>query len=100
MTYSPYTNDKRTPEQGVVLGCFDNSEFGTFFEYAERTVTSSDWKFKPYWAPEYKHLIFMSNGTTRLATIKKTVAYIVIDEAPNGEPISEKWSIKRHRKYI
>ncbi len=32
----------------------------------------------------------------RGAKVLKTVAYIAVDEADNGEPIWEKWSIKNH----
>ena len=93
MTYPPYTNDRRTTNQGQVLGCFDNSEYDTFFEYANRTEFDGDW------AEDHPHIIFMSDGSVRYATIKKTVAYVVIDEAIDGNPITEHWAIKRHRQY-
>lgn len=32
----------------------------------------------------------------RYATVKKTVAYIAVDEASDGKPVLEKWSIKCH----
>jgi hypothetical protein len=32
--------------------------------------------------------------------VKKTVAYIVVDEDEFGLPVIEKWNIKRHRNYF
>lgn len=32
--------------------------------------------------------------TQRYATVKKTVAYVVVDENPDGSPVVEKWPIK------
>lgn len=93
MTFANYTNDRRTIKQGRVLGCFNNSEFSTFFEYSERPVDDV------LWAMEHVHLIHMTDGTTRYATIKKTVAHIVVDETSSGQPVVESWAIKRHRKY-
>tara|TARA_R110002020_G_scaffold428336_1_gene637900 strand:- start:254 stop:535 length:282 start_codon:yes stop_codon:yes gene_type:complete len=93
MTYAPYTNDRRAINQGPVLGCFNNSEFDTFFEYAARTAFDGDW------AADYPHIVFMSDGSVRYATIKKTVAYVVTDETAAGTPIAERWAIKRHRRY-
>jgi hypothetical protein len=34
----------------------------------------------------------------RYATVKKTVAYIVVDEDENG-PVVEKWFLKKNNKY-
>lgn len=35
----------------------------------------------------------------RYALVKKTVAYIVVDEDDSGRAVIEKWSIKGHRFY-
>ena len=93
MAYASYTNDQRTIEQGPVQGCFNNSETGAVFEYATRTAFDGDW------AADYPHIVFMSDDSTRYATIKKTVAYVVVDETDTGQPIAERWAIKRHRQY-
>ena len=99
MTYAPYkavteeAKDRRSINQGPVLGCFDNSETGAVFEYAARNAFDGDW------AADHPHVIFMVDGSIRHATIKKTVAYVVTDEAADGTPIAERWAIKRHRKY-
>ena len=93
MAYAPYTNDRRAIDQGPVQGCFDNSETGAVFEYATRAPSNGDW------AADCPHIVFMSDGSPRYATVKKTVAYIVVDEADNGHPVAERWPIKRHRQY-
>ena len=93
MTYAPYTNDRRTLDQGRVLGCFDHAKYGTFFEYADRT------SFNGPWAADRPHVLFMSDGSTRFATVKRTVAYVIVDEDGDGSPVVEKWRIKRHRHY-
>jgi hypothetical protein len=41
----------------------------------------------------------MSDGTKRTATVKKTVAYVAVDEDEFGNPVVEKWQIKRHVVY-
>jgi hypothetical protein len=35
----------------------------------------------------------------RYALVKKTVAYIVVDEDDTGRAVIEKWQIKGHRVY-
>jgi hypothetical protein len=35
----------------------------------------------------------------RYATVKKTVAYVVVDEDEFGLPVVEKWNIKQRRSY-
>ena len=78
--------------QGRILGRFDN-EYSHVFEYAARTEADGDW------AAKYPHVVFMSDGSKRFATVKKTVVHIVIDEAADGQPVVEKWSIKRRAIY-
>ena len=46
----------------------------------------------------YKHKLWTQDGY-RYALIKKTVAYIVVDEDDAGLPVIEKWDIKQHYKY-
>ena len=37
MAFAPYINANRTADQGKVLGCFREKDYGLTFEYAERT---------------------------------------------------------------
>lgn len=93
--FAPYTNDRRTPDQGRVLGYFRNAETNAHFEYAERGEAH-------YWrearADEWTHIIFTGDGT-RVARVLKTRAYIAVDEDEFGRPIVERWRIKQHRQY-
>jgi|TARA_R100000995_G_C3443462_1_gene104488 hypothetical protein len=77
-------------------GCFREEEFEKVFEY---NFHNED-KFS-----EFPHRVFVNSnpaygdGTWRYALVKKTVAYIVIDEDEYGKPVIQKWQIKNHDKY-
>ena len=91
MAFAPYTNDRRTI--GVdpkVLGQFQEKDYGLHFEFAE----NDGWL-----AEEYPHKIFVGHGEVRVGLVKKTVAYVVIDEAADGTPVEQKWAIKNYREY-
>ena len=52
----------------------------------------------------YPHRVWVSENPVndsgwRYALVKKTVVYIVTDEADDGSPVVQKWSIKGHRIY-
>jgi len=58
------------------------------------------------WLPvvNYPHRVWVScnpinDSGWRYANVKKTVAYIVVDEDDHGQPVIEKWSIKNHRNF-
>lgn len=101
MSFAPHTNtDVRhqlsmglvpTPAP-LVLGSFNNSNAGVY-EYAERRG------FPDSFAPDFPHIVYVGTGETRLAKVLKTVAYVVIDEAADGSPVVEKWSLRSHRAY-
>lgn len=90
MGYAPYGNNDRKADQGKVLGCFIEKDYGLFFEFAERT----DALFPDYFRPEFPHVIFVGFGEVRLANVKKTVATILRDEDD-----VQKWHIKAHSVY-
>lgn len=75
-----------------IRGLFVEKDHGRYFEYQDNPNPESP----------YPHQIFVGSGgfdtEIRLALIKKTVAYIVVDETDQGF-ITEKWSIKNHSKY-
>jgi len=72
------------------IGCFQHKETGVWFE------------FRPteYWFALKNDLPFEiavndpHGFGVRYADIKKTVAYVAIDEDQNGFPVIEKWQIK------
>ena len=76
-------------------GAFIEKDHGNFFEYdlhGEDTFAG------------YPHRVWVSENPVndsgwRYALVKKTVAYIVVDEADDGQPVVIKWSIKGHLSY-
>ena len=90
MAFAPYTNDRRTIGiDSKVLGQFREKEHDNLFEYSENNTGMFE---------AYPHLVWVNDGY-RYATVKKTVAYIAIDEIEDGEFLVEKWSIKNFREY-
>ena len=94
MSFAPYTNDRRTPDQPPVVGFFRNAETDAAFEYAERGPLTDT-----FGGAGFKHIIFMSDGTERFANVKKTVVHIAVDEDEYGDPVVEVWKIKQHKDY-
>ena len=49
----------------------------------------------------YPHLVFVGpeGDQVRMAFVKKTVAYVVVDEIDTDVYRIEKWNIKNHRSY-
>ena len=79
-------------------GSFVEKDHGNLFEYdlvpADHAASVSG----------YPHRVWVSENPVndsgwRYALVKKTVAYIVVDEAEDGSPVVKKWSIKAHRIY-
>ena len=76
-------------------GAFIEKDHGNLFEYdlhGEDTFAV------------YPHRVWVSENPVndsgwRYALVKKTVVYIVTDEADDGQPVVQKWSIKAHRIY-
>lgn len=92
MSFAPWDAMSR------LIGRFVNIN-GNAFEYELNNPADS-------WLPvvNYPHRVWVSsfpiNGSGwRYANVKKTVAYIVVDEDDCGQPVIEKWSIKNHRKF-
>ena len=90
MTYYTYTNDP--------IGCFTEKEIGNYFEYSDNPHSFSFCK-------QFPHIVWVGGGGIagmngyRYATVKKTVAYICVDEDEYGEPVLEKWLLKNNVKY-
>lgn len=47
---------------------------------------------------DFIHKIWVGDGY-RYGTVKKTVAYVCVDEDQFGLPVVEKWEIKNHKLY-
>ena len=71
------------------VGQFQEKEFKQHFEYttAEPDSWGDTFGF-PY------SVAVGPLGETRFAKVLKTVAYVVVDEDQNGDPVIEKWQIK------
>ena len=94
MAFSPF--DK----MHNLIGIFTESTKGFEFEYEPNDPSDS-------WLPmvNYPHRVWVATRPIndqgwRYAHVKKTVAYIVVDEDDYGQPVIEKWAIKKNRIYI
>jgi hypothetical protein len=102
MSFAPHTNDhvrtqaalgQKPTALPLLLGQFRHKDTGVVFEYSERRGFGDVW-------PGIVQQIYCSDGTTRLAIVKKTVAKVVVDEDASGLPVWESWPIKQHHQYL
>jgi hypothetical protein len=79
-----------------ILGGFYEKECGNWFEFSRN---DDDFDF----ARAYPHKVWVTtprqgiDSGYRYATVKNTVAYVVVDEDANGAVI-EKWELKQNSK--
>ena len=86
-------------------GLFIERDYGRLFEYdthGEGLVLHPD--LATGRNTEYPHRVWVSDSPIndsgwRYALVKKTVAYVVVDEDDTGRAVIEKWQIKGHRVY-
>lgn len=83
-----------------LVGYFREKEFGRPFEYKMNDEFVLHPDMKTGRNVQYPHLVFVGpdGDEVRRAFVKKTVAYVVVDEVEDGYVI-EKWNIKGHRPY-
>lgn len=48
---------------------------------------------------EYSCAVWVGDGTFRYAKVLRTIAYVVVDEAADGSPVTERWEICKHKEY-
>jgi hypothetical protein len=83
-----------------ILGSFNEVECGNFFEFSKNKDEGI-----PHFS-DYPHRVWVTTPRKgidhgfRYAIVKKTVAYIVVDEDENGLPVVEKWKLKNKNDYI
>jgi hypothetical protein len=84
-----------------LVGYFTEKTFGRPFEYKMNPEMVLHPDMKTGRNTVYPHLVFVGpeGDQVRRAFIKKTVAYVVVDEIENDHFIIEKWQIKNHRQY-
>ena len=81
------------------IGQFVEVDHGNYFEYSVNNCESFEGDREAY-----PHIVWVGGEGVcgmrgyRYANVKKTVAYIVVDEDDNGLVI-EKWDIKRNTTY-
>ena len=88
------------------IGNFVHAETGAFFEYGD---VNNGGPFSGYdISIGASHIVYVGPWSkpwegiergTRAAIVKKTVAYIAVDEDEYGRPVWEKWPIKKHNVY-
>lgn len=80
-----------------MIGCFTEKEFGKRFTYKMNTEFCLHPDLKTGRNTEYPHLVVVGPNAdqVRMALVKKTVAYVVVDER-EGRFVIEKWQIKRN----
>lgn len=101
MAYANHTNDMVNPNNDLlpILGSFVESTFNNTFEFAQRDRDHTNGFAS---IEEYPHVIYVmsfKDQQTRYANVKKTIAYVVVDEDAEGNPVVRKWNIKKYRKY-
>jgi len=78
------------------VGRFVEREVGNYFEYS---VNDDDFDF----CKEFAHKVWVGGLVNdqgyRYANVKKTVAYVCVDEDDYGQPVVEKWDIKQNVEY-
>ena len=90
MAYLTYTKDP--------IGVFVEKDRGNYFEYSD-----NDDPF--HFCEDFPHKVWVASGQIandigyRYANVKKTVAYVCVDEDEFGLPVIEKWELKKNRRY-
>ena len=80
------------------IGNFVEKEHGQNFEYS-----LNDDPFA--WCEDYPHKVWVGSHQIggdqgyRYAIVKKTVAYVCVDEDEFGLPVMEKWNLKKNTEY-
>ena len=87
MAYWTHTKDP--------IGVFVEKEVGNHFEYSLNDHRAN-------WC-DFPHKIWVGGLVNdqgyRYGTVKKTVAYVAVDEDEFGLPVVEKWDLKKNRSY-
>lgn len=103
MAFAPSSTYYNTGD-GSIVGMFTEKDCGNYFEYsmADDFVMHPD--LKTGRNTEYPHLVWVTEPWKmdcgyRRALVKKTVAYIVVDENDDGSARIEKWHLKSNKVY-
>jgi hypothetical protein len=91
MSFAP-SSVYRVIGNGSIIGSFVEKEYGHFFEFS---INDDNVSF----AENYPHKVWVGGDGYRYANVKKTVAYVIVDEDDDGGPILERWFIKENTIY-
>ena len=78
------------------IGSFVEKDTGNVFEYS---VNNDALMF----CEDLPHKVWVGDVVGhgyRYAIVKKTVAYVAVDEDVNGLPVLEKWELRNNREYV
>ena len=84
------------------IGNFIEKDHGNNFEYS---LNNEQDDYSKSIAENYPHKVWVGSGQIggdsgwRYANVKKTVAYIIVDE-DDGGPILERWFLKKNTEYM
>jgi hypothetical protein len=80
----------------VVLGEFVEKDCGNYFHYSENNHCFMDFH------KDFPHVVWVGGigQQYRYANVKKTVAYIAVDEDEYGNAVVEKWKLKKNVQYV
>ena len=79
------------------IGCFDEKQYGNPFEYSINDDPLNNVN------EDCLHKIWVGDVIGqgyRYGIVKKTVAYIAVDEDEFGLPVLEKWQLKKNVEYF
>jgi hypothetical protein len=87
MAYAPYNSN-------IVVRGYVINELNNRYDFID-----ADSNQHPF--PGYPHQIYVgNNGDKRYCKITKTRIYVVVDEDSEGNPVEEKWLLKKRRDYL
>ena len=81
-----------------VVGTFVERDTGNYFEYSLNDDPMN-------WCEDFPHKVWVGGQGVcgdqgyRYAIVKKTVAYVCVDEDEFGLPVLEKWQLKKNMEY-
>jgi hypothetical protein len=78
-----------------IQGCFRLKENDNYFEYSLNDDPMN-------WCEDFPHKVWVGDVVGqgyRYGIVKKTVAYVAVDEDEFGLPVLEKWDLKQSRVY-
>jgi hypothetical protein len=84
-----------------ILGGFYEKEHGNWFEFS-RNDDGKTFSADGFMAM-FAHKVWVGDVVGqgfRYANVKKTVAYVCVDEDEFGTPVMEKWQLKKNNEYV